>query len=520
MPPPFLRSLHQFLPVLAGLIFALATTTFTNAAPLKVAGMFSDHMILQRETSVPVWGWGTPGENLTVQFAGQTQTARITADGCWTVWLEPMSASADGDTLSVTSSGDPKAIQFSDVVVGEVWFLSGQSNANMHLYKTYHAATDVALADAPGLRWYIVRNDPTREGPDADAQGEWVRTTPETAWEYSAYGYHFAQTLFQRLGIPVGVVQGAYGGTPCEAWISQEALQTSKEGRFLTDYWKEREHFFDEDAKLSTFEGLAKLGYPAYYYNARVAPAMPFAIRGAVWYQGESNRFRAKQYLHLFPLMVADWRQQWNRGDFPFYFVQLANIGKEDNRKSEWPMLQYVQTRSLKIIPNSGMAVVNDSTDSTLHPRDKRQVGQRLALMALAKTYHLDLPAGGPLYDRMQVEAGRIRLHFSQVEKGLTIRGNPRNYSTSLNPKKIFALKGFEIRNRSGEFVDAEAVIDGNTVVVSSPDCPDPVAARYAWTTNAQGANLSNSSGLPASLFRTDEDYPTIYFNQDPLARK
>ncbi|MCB1122615.1 MAG: sialate O-acetylesterase, partial [Verrucomicrobiae bacterium] len=258
--------------------------------------------------------------------------------------MDPLAPNSTGQSLTVSNSQSGIDETFEDVLVGEVWFCSGQSNTNMNLYKSYHAETEIALSGERTLRWFTVRNEPNPDRADINPEGKWVISTRETSWEFSAYAYYFAEALQDQLEIPVGVIQGSMGGTPVEAWISLDSLQSDRAGRELLSFWKDKMEGFTYAANPNAdMESLLKLGFPSGYYNGRVAPAIPYGIRGAIWYQGESNRFRAQQYAKLFPLMIESWRNQWHQGDFPFYYVQLANIGEETNRDSEWPLLQFVQ---------------------------------------------------------------------------------------------------------------------------------------------------------------------------------
>ncbi len=513
-----IKHVARFL-VLSGLTAGLFLTNAWSKQP-DIAGIFDDNMVLQSGTKVPVWGWAKPGESIQVVFADQKKSTRAKTDGRWQVWLDPLPVSFQKNVLVVTNTDSGFEHEFTDVKVGEVWFCSGQSNTNMNLYKTHHAETEIALAKNPNLRWFTIRNAPNPNSPDAQADGKWVISSPETAWEFSGYGYYFAKALQEQLDVPVGVIQGSMGGTPVEAWISMPSLQSNPAGKELLSFWEDQmDGFTYANNPNENMTALLKLGFPAGYFNGRVAPAIPYAIKGAIWYQGESNRFRSGQYAELFPLMIRDWRSLWKQGDFPFYYVQLANIGEENNRNSEWPMLQFVQTQTLKL-NNTGMAVANDSIHVNLHPRDKKQVGQRLALWALAKTYKRDVPFSGPIYKSMDIEDDRIRVYFDYAEQGLFIRGNPKIYHPSVVRKAPLILTGFEIRGADTDFMEAKAEIDGQTLVISHPDIKKPTAARYAWTSNATSANLTNHSGLPASLFRTDSERLPVYQNKNPFNRE
>ncbi len=367
-------------------------------------------------------------------------------------------------------------IVFANVLVGEVWVCSGQSNMAFGLSQADNAEAELTAADYPSIRLFTVKRS-TSARRLKDISGEWYSCTSKSAASFSAVAYFFGRELHNTLNVPIGLIHSSWGGSTAEAWMSLATLRTDPGFEPIVRRWysaKEPIHH-----------------HPANLYNAMIAPLMPYAIRGAIWYQGESNAGRAYQYRTLFPALICDWRGAWRQGDFPFYYVQLANFRqrKDSPGESAWAELCEAQLMTLNL-PNTGMAVINDiGAANNIHPTNKQDVGHRLALNALAKTYGRDVPYSGPVYDSMTVEDSAIRLHFKHTDGGLIAKGGE--------------LESFAIAGEDRNFVWANAVIDGETVVVSSPAVPDPVAVRYAWADNPQ-ATLYNDAGLPASLFRTD----------------
>lgn len=401
---------------------------------VELPRMFSDHGVLHQGTLVPVWGWGSPGETVTVEFAGQKVAGKADSNGEWRIELKYLTANATGGKMTVTG-GSGGMVEVLDLLVGEVWMASGQSNMQRPLAGADHGKEDAAAAGFPGIRMFLAHQKP-HDVPQRKVGGSWAVCSPSTAGEFSAVGYHFAQRLHQELGVPIGIIRPV---GMIHAWVG-------------------------------------------------------YAVKGAIWYQGESNASRAKQYEAIFPQLIEDWRRLW-KSDFPFYFVQLANFKEpstEPGAPDEWAELQNAQRLALAL-PKTGMAVINDiGMAGDVHPINKRDVGYRLARWALAKDYGKSgFCISGPLYKGSKVEGSAVRIEFDHA-KGLKSRdGGP--------------LQRFEIAGEDRKWSWADAVIEGETVVVSNKDIPTPVAVRYAWAANPEGANLVNDDGLPASLFCTDD---------------
>ncbi len=454
------------------------------------------------------------GEDVTVTIAGRQAQTTADENGKWAVSLKPLEYGGPF-TLRVTGHN---SIVVRDVLVGEVWVCSGQSNMQMAVASVNNAKKEIAEADYPSIRLFTV---PRRVAarPLSDTTGNWTACSPETVPGFSAVGYFFGRELHKALGVPVGLIHTSWGGTPAEAWTSRPALEAVGElkqlvddldkriisyPKALADYHKAHAEW-EKAAQKAKAEGAkvppepkapqdpnASPWRPAGLFNGMISPLIPFAIRGAIWYQGESNASRAWQYRTLFPTMIRDWRKHWGQGDFPFLFVQLANFKarKSQPAESAWAELREAQLMTLAL-PNTGMAVIIDIGEANnIHPKNKQDVGKRLAAWALGTTYGKDVVISGPIYDSMTIEGNRIRMRFKHVDGGLVAKGG--------------RLKGFAIAGEDRKFYWAHAKIDGDTVVVRSFRVPKPVAVRYAWADNPE-CNLYNAAGLPASPFRTDE---------------
>jgi sialate O-acetylesterase len=410
-----------------------------------------------------------------------------------------------------------KTVTLHNVLVGEVWICSGQSNMEFGLSDALNGQQEVAEANYPMIRLLTVPRDVAVQ-PQPDVKATWVACAPESAGRFSAVGYFFGRDLQQKLGVPVGLIHTSWGGTPVEAWTSRETLEATEEAKPLLERWEKALAAYPEakkryDREMAEWKDLAAeagrdgqpaptqprapLGpdspsLPAGLYNGMIAPLVPYCIRGAIWYQGEANAARAYQYRALFKALIRDWRRAWGQGDFPFVFVQLANFKQAAAQpgESDWAELREAQTMALQL-PETGMAVTIDIGDAgNIHPKNKQEVGRRLALAALATAYGQNVIASGPLYESMAVEGNKARLRFKNVGGGLEARGGE-------------PLKGFAIAGADRRFVWAEARIEGQTAVVRSDQVPEPAAVRYAWADNPV-CNLYNKEGLPASPFRTD----------------
>lgn len=626
---------------------------------MKLANLFSDHMVAQREMPVPVWGWAEVGETVTVEMAGVSAQGLAGENGAWRVTLQALPA---GGPYTLTACAASGCATVTDVLVGEVWICSGQSNMQFGVNEGLHAEEEVAAATDGRIRLFTVPNL-TAFVPQDDVRSRWSVCSPETVGAFSAVGYFFARSVRAQVDIPIGMINTSWGGTVAEAWTSAEALQAEPElcglmaqcagsddpdallskidaaqlawarqealtipeipaeatgweaaagdaqewatmtlpttwqdagvpgngvlwfrraielpaswaGKVLTlrlgradksdtTFFNGTEvgHLFQQEVANSwavprrydvpgalvqagrnvitvrvfsqyydgglrgpaeemwlecagetpislsgawqyriecdygNFRtpppGLSVQNLPTVLYNAMIAPLIPYALRGALWYQGESNADRPRQYRTLFPTMIRDWRQRWGLGDFPFYFVQLANFMESyaQPTDSQWAELREAQLLTLSL-PNTGMAVIIDIGEAAdIHPRNKQDVGARLARWALADCYRQPLEPSGPLVASATIEGSEIRMRFNHVGGGLQAKDGP--------------LSGFAIAGIDRHFRWAEARIEGDEVIVSHPEIAAPVAARYAWADNPV-CNLYNAEGLPASPFRTD----------------
>jgi len=444
-------------------------------AAVKPAALFCDHMVLQRDAKVPVWGTANDGEQVTVAFRDQ-EVSTVAKGGKWIVWLKPLEPGEPSD-LTIAAG---YTITIKNVLVGEVWVCSGQSNMQWSVNGADNAEQEIAAANYPNIRLFTVARKPQPEPVD-DCVGAWSVCSPETVGNFSAVGYFFGRCLNKELNVPIGLINTSWGGTIAEAWTSRPGLEG--EGDFKPILERRDAGFKPNNPNQASV-----------LYNGMIHPLLPFAIRGAIWYQGESNRSRAEQYAKLFPAMITDWRKNWGQGDFPFLYVQLAPFRYGNADPAECAELWEAQLKTLSL-PNTGMAVTTDIGNFTnIHPTNKQDVGKRLALWALAGTYGEDIVYSGPLYESMSVEGSKIRIKLNHVGGGLLAKGGP--------------LTEFTIAGEDRKFVPAVATIDGDTVVVQSDEVAKPVAVRFAWN-DTPSPNLFNKEGLPASPFRTD-DFPMI----------
>lgn len=458
-----------------------ATTGAETAqdAKLALASIFSDHMVLQREIKAPVWGTASPGAEVTVQLGEEKKSTAADEKGQWQLTVGPLEP---GKPLEMTVSSGDQTISLKDVLVGDVWIASGQSNMEWPVGAALNPDAEIATADWPEIRIIDVPNVPSDEPKQSFESAGWQPCKPETIKSFSAVAYYFGRHLHKELHVPIGLIGCNWGGTPMEAWTSREALESSETFRPIVEAAAAPPK---DDAEADQRRKLA-MHQPAALFNGMLSPVIPYAIRGAIWYQGESNASRHAQYAELSKLMVSDWRNRWGQGDFPFLLVQLAAF---EPGGDNWPPLREAQLQTLEL-PKTGMAVAIDIGDKTdIHPRNKQEVGRRLALAALAIAHGKDLVYSGPIYRKMAVDDGAVRLSFDHIGGGLKADGE---------------LKGFEIAGPDGKWVPAKAAIDGAQVVVSADGVADPKAVRYSWSAYPDG-NLFNAEGLPASPFRTGE---------------
>jgi len=614
-------------------VLLIASLPATAYAKVQLAAIFGDKMMLQRNSKAAIWGFAEPGEHLTLTLTDGAATADTLAgpDG-W--WIATFNGLKPGGPFVLTVSGKTETIVISDVLVGDVWICSGQSNMEYQLKD----ADEIAAPEDPDLRYLLfpknVSLDPVTE---ITGTPHWVSASPATRPQFTAVGYYFGKKLRRETGVPIGLIHTSWGGTAAELWIPKEALDAipafkdqenslinsvrsldADAARFADAFpaWEKRYGPIDpgnkgfeagwanpdfdaadwktinypgdwtdfgipnggvvwvrrtipvsaeltgkdlrinldaiSDFDTTYFNGqevgkggmvspyfwgngrlyvimspwVAKVetafqpmpsavaesepkpptarrdGTPTVLFNAMILPLIPYGMKGVIWYQGEANVLRGYNYRTIFPTLIESWRTRWGIGDFPFYFVQLANLGsppKDPNEASGWAELRESQLMTWKITPNTGMAVAVDIGEArNIHPLNKKDVGDRLALIALAKDYGQKIEYSGPVYEAMKIAGDKIHLTFSHTGAGLVTKGG--------GPLKQFAIAGADHK-----FSWAEAVIEGNEVVVSSKDVPSPVAVRYAWFSDPEGLNLYNRDGLPASPFRTDTwDTPTV----------
>jgi len=474
------------------------------AADVKLPAVIGDHMVVQQDKPVAVWGWADKGEPVWVRFNGQEKKAVADAAGKWRVVFDPLKAGGGPLEMTVRGASGP-AIVVKDVLVGEVWVASGQSNMEWAMSWLPNPAPEILRADYPRLRLFLVPKRTASE-PSEDVEAQWKLCAPDAIRPFSAVAYYFGLELHKKLGVPVGMISSAWGGTLIEPWTPPAGYAAFPELQPILDRHLARSaEYRDKLAKsLPALESLEdpwdSPQAPTALYNGMIHALTPFAIRGAIWYQGESNRNDGLLYEKKMDAMVRGWREAWKLGDFPFYYVQLApyNYGYDRNMKNSpvvdderLPLIWEAQRNALRI-SNSGMAVVTDIADlANIHPTNKFDVGRRLALWARAKTYgEKDLVYSGPLYKSMSVEGGKARIAFDHVGGGLI--------ANDAQP-----LVWFEIAGEDRTFYKAMAEIDGDTIVVWSERVTAPKAVRFGWHQLAV-PNLANKEGLPASPFRTD----------------
>jgi sialate O-acetylesterase len=499
----------------AVLVWATAVAATLLQAEVRLPSVFSDHAVLQRGQPLHIWGWAAPEENVTVRFHNQARKAVADANGKWQVWLMPVAAGGPF-TVSIEGSETAKPVELRDLLVGDVWLASGQSNMEFPLKGFRNAplkngAEEIAAATHPQIRLLVVEHA-TSDSPLSDIQGKWTECTPETAAGFSAVAYFFGREISEREKVPVGLIDSTWGGTPGQAWISLEALGRDEFSAALLDgaaVMREkgqadetRANFAAQNAALQA-EGKPALKppsipvqywlphFPAVLFNGMIAPLTGYTIKGVIWYQGESDssQQRVHNYARIFPLLIDDWRRQWGEGDFPFLFVQISSF---TSPKEDWGRVRDAQRRTLSV-RNTGMAVTLDVGEAdNVHPPDKQTVGDRLARIAQGSVYDEKVAYASPEFREATVEGDAIRVWFSH-SRGLNAHRN--------------AVGGFEIAGADGVYVPATArieVIDGkSTVVVSSASVPSPKYVRYGWT-NVVTDYLYNDAGLPLGTFTSE----------------
>ena len=545
--PTLLTSLKSILIALLFPATLIPASLGGEKEELSIAKIFTDHGVLQRDMPTPIWGKAAPGTPVNVRFANQTKTTKSDQQGKWQVQLDPLPTNSSPAELTVISGN--KTITLTDILVGEVWLCSGQSNMGHALSRATGGEEAIAAANHPKLRLFRVKQSPAYSPVD-DVEGEWIACSPDALRRngggFSAVGFFFGRQLLETLDCPIGLIGSYVGGSNVEAWMSEEALSAfpdrhSQTVRRLWDYQKAcdgmDQAMAEHAPKLAAWEAewaarneahrkdlaawqaatqkareankpvperpkpgslsrrpLEPNRYPHHatvLYRGMIEPLIPYGIRGTIWYQGEANCYpkRAEEYATSFPMMITDWRKRWAQGDFPFLFVQLPNFAKA---KEDWMTLRESQRQTNETVANTAMAITIDVGDpNDLHPANKKPVGERLALLARAEVYGEDVIASGPLiHSAKRMDDGRLRLMFRFSESGLR--------SGATDGEK---LGGFELAGEDGVFVPAQAAIEGRNVIVWRDDI-ETHHVRYAWSPNPfPAANLYNRVGLPASPF-------------------
>jgi len=503
------------------LLLLTFSLVFTPAlrAELKLPAIIGNHMVLQQNQADPIWGWDMPGTKITVSFAGQNYTTTASADGKWKVKLAPLPANATPQTLTITGS---TKCELQDVLIGEVWMCSGQSNMGYKLAGDWNGDLEAAASKLANLRLISVPNVGTQELQN-DFKGQWEASTPESAKKFSAVGFLYGRYLHEILNVPVGLIDNAWGGSAAEAWVRRSTLEQDPRFKQLVEAmvkheveaqsekakqayeqamtkWKaavekaKAEHQLAPRVPQSPQQWLAGNSRGGNIFAGVLNPTIGYGIKGVIWYQGESNSGRACEYASLFPFMIEQWRKEWNQGDFPFYWVQLANYLPEKSTPgdSAWAELRESQTKTLQLT-NTGQAVIIDLGEgNNIHPKNKHDVAARLVRWALVKNYGMQLPYRSPEFKKLTIASNKATVVFDC-------------FGSRLRPFGVAEAKGFAVCGADKVWHWATGTVVGNNeVVVSSPEVTAPIAVRYAWADNPV-CNLFSADGLPVTPFRTDD---------------
>lgn len=509
------------LPRLFVLSFSGIALAASLHADVVLAPVFGDGGVLQRDKPIPIWGRADPKEKVSVTFGGQSREVVTGNDGRWIAYLDPLPASAEGMDLVVAGNN---TLTLRDVVVGEVWLCSGQSNMEWSVDRSLNAAAEIAAANFPLIRHVKIERTVAEAPADTVKTTGWQPATPENVGTFTAVGYYFARDLHRNLGVPIGLVNSTWGGTPVHAWMSPAALASDPAFDVVHERWQKsvaeypaKKAAFDVMfAKWKEGEAAAKAAgkdqlaeylkanprpwlppgepgsswTPSGLFNGMISPLLPYALRGVIWYQGESDANRAHEYHRKFSAMITSWRAHFGQGDVPFYWVNLANfLERRDKSGVTYANLREAQTKTL-VLPNTAQALAIDIGDpENIHPRNKQEVGRRLALIAKARDYGIPGDYIGPTFVSAEREGKALRVRFAHAH-GLVAHHKP--------------VQSLEIAGADRKFYPATAKIERDTLLVSAPEVPEPVAVRYAWR-NSPEANLCNGAGLPAVPFRSDD---------------
>ena len=495
---------RRSLPAFCLVYTILVSTCLDCLAEVSVPNIFSHHMVLQQQQANKVWGRAAPGEAIAVAVADQEHRAVTNSQGDWQVMLEPLAA---GGPHRLQISCSTNTIEIEDVLVGEVWLCSGQSNMRWTVQNSADADLAKATAERPRLRMINFPNHGSQKPAWTHPKASWAVCSADTVGEFSAVGYYFGCQLQQALGVPIGLVNNAWGGSAIDAWIDRRLLADDPVYKPTLQSWVTKENRFAElngkenlsEEQLAEQQALRKLmkgnARPGNIYNGVLRSHLGYGIRGAIWYQGETNSGRAYQYRKLFPLMIGNWREQWQQGDFPFYWVQLADFKRERPQPGEsaWAELREAQTMALDKLANVGQAVIIDLGEGKdIHPRNKLAVARRLARWALANDYNLPVAYRSPQFESLEIAGSKALVTCAHIDQGW-------------RPFDVSWLVGFTIAGKDKQFVRAKAkILQDNRIEVFSDQVADPVAVRYAWADNPR-CNLYDGAGLPLTPFRTDE---------------
>jgi sialate O-acetylesterase len=484
-------------------------------AQVELPKILADHMVVQRELPVHVWGTAAVGEAVTVSFRGEAQTVKASRIGRWSVYLKPGAAGGPFEMTVAGNGASENTITLHDILVGDVWVASGQSNMEFAMRQAATAAEDLPKAGNDRIRLLIV-NKKAADYPleDVETSG-WTASTPETAKYFSAVAWYFAREIGAREHVPVGVIDSTWGGTVAEAWVRLTALGEdaalnplfASRGKMIEGGADAARQIADEQKQIAEAKAAGKPAPsfpwhaplptwgPGNLYNGMIAPLVPLPIRGVIWYQGESNSAleRWPLYNRIMRTLIEDWRRQWAQGDFPFLYVQISNF--KSSPSEDWANLRQQQVETLGLRSTAMAVTIDIGNPDDVHPTDKVDVGHRLALAAQALSYGEAVEYSGPMFKQAVPEGGAMRVWLNHAN-GLNAKGGPE-------PGQVTSV---EVAGRDGKFVPAKAVIEGETILASSPDVPAPVAVRYGWANSPQ-CNLFNGDGLPASPFTSAKPY-------------
>ena len=513
-----------------------ALLALSAKAELKLPAIIGDNMVLQQKQTNPIWGWDAPGTKVTVKFGDQTKSGTADDKGKWTVKLDPVPANAKPATISIAGSSTK---ELKNVLVGEVWLCSGQSNMGFKAGAARDADVELLACNIPQIHLITVPNVGTQE-PQDDFKGEWSVCTPESAAKFTAVGFFYGKLIHEMLDVPVGLIDNSWGGSACEAWVRRDVIEKDPRFKDMIEGWKKQEAtytdatfekematfktkqdawtkarveaakgkvFFDTPAPRAPRNPLTGNQRPGNLYAGCLHPVIGYGIKGAIWYQGESNAGRAYEYSYLFPLMIQHWRDEWKSGDFPFYWVQLADFKPEAKEPgdSDWAELRESQTKTQTVIKNGGQAVIIDVGEAKdIHPKNKRDVAERLVRLALARDYGIKIPSRSPEFKAVAFEGSKAVVTLD-------------TFGSSLQTFDVPEVRGVAVCGEDKKWAWAEAhVMGADKIEVSSKTVSKPIAVRYAWSDNPV-CNLYSKEWLPVTPFRSD-DFPMITNPKTPKA--